>query len=168
MSCCNSSLNNDDNGDLPRVDEVEDTGIPCLPPPGDSSYDDTIPLNIGGKSQAVGFVANTLQLQYTCKVCETRNTHKVSKLAYNNGVVIVTCKECKCKHLIADNLGWTKYVGGFDGDTNIENFLETMGRGDEVNRVSKEVFDLEKKFHNDGPETMLNQENNENNGQVFE
>jgi hypothetical protein len=45
--------------------------------------------------------------------------------------------------LIADNLGWTKYAGGFDGDTNIEEFMNTHGRGDEVNRVSKEVFDLE-------------------------
>ena len=57
--------------------------------------------------------------------------------------MITVCKGCLSKHLIADNLGWTKYIGGFDGDTNIEEFMETMGRGDEVNRVSPDVYDLE-------------------------
>ena len=63
--------------------------------------------------------------------------------AYCNGIVITVCKKCLSKHLIADNLGWTKYVGGFDEDNNIEEFMASHGRGDEVNRVSKEVFDLE-------------------------
>ncbi len=49
------------------------------------------------------------------------------------------------KHLIADNLGWSKFWGdyGFDGKTNIEEYMEKKGRGDEVNRVSKDVFHLE-------------------------
>ncbi len=50
------------------------------------------------------------------------------------------------RHLIADNLGWSKYWGeaGFQGSSNIEEFMDGKGRGDEVNRVSKEVFHLEK------------------------
>jgi hypothetical protein len=51
------------------------------------------------------------------------------------------------KHLIADNLGWMQYVGGFDGNSNIEDFMNSTGRGDEVNRVSPEVFELEKLVH---------------------
>jgi DNL zinc finger len=68
-----------------------------------SSY--TIPLQLHKK----------LQLQYTCNVCETRNVHSISRIAYNNGVVIARCKGCDSQHLIADHLGWTNYKGGFEG-----------------------------------------------------
>lgn len=54
--------------------------------------------------------------------------------------------------MIADNLGWTNYQGGFKDDNNIEEFMETLGRGEEVNRVSPEVFDLEKMIHDNNVE----------------
>jgi hypothetical protein len=69
-------------------------------------------------------------------------------IAYRKGVVIALCKGCQSKHLIADNLGWTDYKGGFEGSTsNIEEFMEEKGRSDEVNRVSPDVFELESNFH---------------------
>ncbi len=124
--------------------------IPCLPPIGESSFTgDTTHKNgemirLDGTSHDVCHVGSErFELQYTCNICETRNSHKVSRMAYRNGIVIAVCKGCMAKHLIADNLGWTKYLGGFNGDKNIEEFMETMGRKDEVNRVSQEVFDLE-------------------------
>jgi hypothetical protein len=65
--------------------------------------------------------------------------------AYRNGVVITVCKGCESKHLIADNLGWTDYDGGFEGDTNtIEDYFVAKGQKDSVNRVSQDVFQLEK------------------------
>jgi len=54
--------------------------------------------------------------------------------------------------MIADNLGWTKYPGGFNDANNIEEFMETIGRGEEVNRVSPEVFDLEMMIHDNNAE----------------
>ena len=59
--------------------------IPCLPPIGASSFDgesseDMDTINLGGESQNVGFVGQKFELQYTCKICETRNSHKVSRL----------------------------------------------------------------------------------------
>ena len=112
------------------------------------------------------------ELQYTCAVCETKNNHRVSRLgkifiksinrfrcknsnlkltifhfiAYTKGVVITVCKGCMSRHLIADNLGWSKDWGiaGFDGKSNIEELMDDQGRGDEVNRVTEEVFNLEK------------------------
>jgi hypothetical protein len=65
--------------------------------------------------------------------------------AYRTGVVIADCKGCESKHLIADHLGWTDYDGGFEGDTNtIEDYFVEKGLKEKVNRVSQDVFALEK------------------------
>lgn len=55
--------------------------------------------------------------------------------AYQQGVVIATCKGCQTRHIIADNLS---YTGGLLDGT-IEDILP-----DGVNRVSPDVFHLEK------------------------
>jgi len=61
--------------------------------------------------------------------------------------VIAVCKGCNTKHMIADNLGWSKYAGGFnDGETNIEEFFQNRGESDSVHRVSIDAWDLEKLY----------------------
>ena len=42
-------------------------------------------------------------MMYTCKLCQGRNANMISKVAYNFGMVVATCRHCKKKHLIADN-----------------------------------------------------------------
>lgn len=115
----------------PKDDSSEgvSAGIPQLPPIGDSSFlDSDVP-------ESKPFVASRkVQLQYTCNVCETRNTQSMSRIAYHKGVVIVRCKGCDTQHLVADHLGWT----GFQNNTVLEDFL-----GD-VPRVTEEVFELER------------------------
>jgi hypothetical protein len=128
---------------------AEDLPFLALPGAGGSSFD---PLTSGDRLAPVAegkdlqnskIVSDKFELQYTCKICDHRNSNKVSRIAYRNGVVICVCKGCSAKHLIADNLGWHNYIGGFEGEPDIEEFLASKGRENEVSRVSPEVFELQ-------------------------
>ena len=84
------------------------------------------------------FVTPKFQLQYTCNVCETRNRVLISRMAYREGMVIAICKDCQSKHWIADNLDPTLQVN------NIEEFFSSQGLNDQVNRVSQDVYEVER------------------------
>ena len=50
------------------------------------------------------------EMTFTCKKCQTRSSHRVSKQGYYHGTVLITCPGCKNRHLISDHLkvriGW--------------------------------------------------------------
>lgn len=43
-------------------------------------------------------------LTFTCKKCDERSTHRISKQGYHHGTILITCKGCKNRHLISDHL----------------------------------------------------------------
>ena len=44
------------------------------------------------------------QLIFTCKPCQTRSSHEISKQGYHHGTVLITCPNCKNRHVISDHL----------------------------------------------------------------
>ena len=133
----------EDENDLPQVS----TGIPQLP--AFQSHKTAPATALPQQQQQQPMVASRqFQLQYTCKVCETRNQHTVTRIAYRQGVVIARCKGCDTQHLIADHLGFTGGFPGSSSSTSDNNETRTATIEEHfadgvVNRVSKEVFDLE-------------------------
>ena len=72
------------------------------------------------------------QLTFTCKACDHRSAHIVSKQAYHNGTVLVQCPSCKNRHLIADHLKIFT-----DNRTTLEDILAT--KGEQVKKYKLDV-----------------------------
>lgn len=48
------------------------------------------------------------ELTFTCNVCKTRSSHRLSKQGYHKGTVLIGCPQCKNRHLISDHLKVSK------------------------------------------------------------
>ena len=44
------------------------------------------------------------ELTFTCKPCLHRSTHNISTQGYHHGTVLITCPNCKARHVISDHL----------------------------------------------------------------
>ena len=82
-----------------------------------------------------------MQAVFTCNKCETRQSKVFSRLAYEQGVVVVKCEGCGVQHIMADNLGYFENMTG-EKAVNVEDLLRAKGETVD-NRLSAEgVTDL--------------------------
>ena len=72
------------------------------------------------------------QILFTCKVCETRNSHMISRLAYQQGIVIATCPGCGSRHLLADKTGLL--------DVGIWDVEQLAQQGENVTRMTTDGY----------------------------
>lgn len=91
-------------------------------------------------------------MMYTCKICNGRNAHMISKIAYNYGMVVCTCKTCRNRHLIADNEGKLDFK---EYGKKIEEYL--VQQGETVQRLSIPANDLKDYYilDQDGKVTLV-------------
>ena len=61
--------------------------------------------DIYGDVPGVQSTGDKMVLMFTCTVCNTRSARKISKQAYQTGIVMVRCAGCNNRHLIADRMG---------------------------------------------------------------
>lgn len=76
-------------------------------------------------------MVDRFDMQFTCKLCDTRNEHSISRRAYTKGTVIVTCPGCDATHLVADNLNWIE-----DDFVNLEKYMAEQGTP--ITRIAKD------------------------------
>ena len=77
-----------------------------LNPPSDSLESISPTPDQEASSSEITFKAETpsYDLTFTCSPCDKRSTHRITKQGYHKGTVLITCPECKNKHLISDHL----------------------------------------------------------------
>ena len=93
-------------------------------------------------------------LSFTCRPCSTRSNHTISKQGYHHGSVLVTCPECKNRHVISDHLnifgdrkitvedlvkeqGGIVRKGSLNEDGDIEFWADGQGDGEAVKKTSE-------------------------------
>ncbi|TID22152.1 zf-DNL-domain-containing protein [Venturia nashicola] len=108
-------------------------------------HEAAVPANDSVKAEEPKAEAPAYEMTFTCKKCQTRSTHRISKQGYHNGTVLITCPGCKNKHLISDHL---KIFS--DTRVTLEDIMKEKGQLVKRGTLSAEG-DLE--FWEDGTET---------------
>lgn len=73
------------------------------------------------------------QLTFTCKPCQTRSSHIITKHGYHRGTVLITCSGCRNRHVISDHL---KIF--MDEQSTLEDILQrTAGTDQDVTKLLK-------------------------------
>ncbi|TVY47697.1 Uncharacterized protein LOCC1_G003205 [Lachnellula occidentalis] len=85
------------------------------------------------------------QLSFTCTPCGTRSAHRVSKQGYHHGSVLITCPDCRNRHVISDHLN----IFG-DRKMTIEDLMKDKGQLVKKGTLSE---DGDMEFWEDGTQT---------------
>lgn len=63
-------------------------------------------------------------ITFTCKPCSHRSGHRISKQGYHKGTVLITCPQCRNRHIISDHLNIF-----MDTKSTLEDILKRKGQG---------------------------------------
>jgi protein import protein ZIM17 len=80
------------------------------------------------------------QITFTCKPCQTRSSHRMSKHGYHKGTVLISCPSCNNRHVISDHLNIF-----MDKSTTLEDILKEKGQV-----VTKGTLEGDTEFWEDG------------------
>ncbi|CAM9655236.1 unnamed protein product [Pylaiella littoralis] len=111
-------------GDSDSRMELEEE--PMLLPPADYSKPGSV-MNLGDDSQAeIGHVMlnRKITLSFTCNMCDGHSSYQINRVSFMQGIVVLWCKTCKQKHLIADNVGKLDFP---EFGRNLEEFMSKEG-----------------------------------------
>jgi protein import protein ZIM17 len=100
------------------------TTIPRPPrtrPPYDPNPD--LPTGPGTRQPLVHWPKPYYQMTFTCLPCGHRSSHSVSKQGYHKGSVLISCPQCRNRHVISDHL---RIFG--DRDITVEDLMREKGR----------------------------------------
>ena len=89
------------------------------------------------------------EMTFTCKPCNNRSTHVISKHSYHNGSVLITCPSCQAKHVITDHLRIFS-----DNNFSLEEFMKRKGSMVKRGRLEGDI-----EFWDDGTTSERSNEN---------
>ena len=95
---------------------------PRSPPP---SADDPLSKSSSSSSSSSSSPASPAyyQLSFTCVPCDHRSHHNISRQGYHHGSVLITCPNCRNRHVISDHLN----IFG-DRDVTVEDLVKEKGQ----------------------------------------
>lgn len=91
----------------PHADDPSEPSPSTTLPAGDSRHTSSSPPRPQRRPSARARKEPTYQITFTCKPCHTRSSHEMSKQGYYHGTVLITCPQCKNRHVISDHLNVT-------------------------------------------------------------
>ncbi|KAI8631976.1 DNL zinc finger-domain-containing protein [Xylariaceae sp. FL1651] len=80
--------------------------VHTIPRPPQPSSEDTSEASSSTSSETIPrkLLEPHYNLSFTCVPCGSRSHHQVSKQGYHKGSVLITCPDCRNRHVISDNL----------------------------------------------------------------
>ncbi|KAH8676600.1 DNL zinc finger-domain-containing protein [Tricladium varicosporioides] len=125
-------------------------GGPAINPPVAEAGKPSIPKPKPGAGWLPRAPKPEYEMTFTCTPCGTRSTHRISKQGYQYGSVLITCPECRNRHIISDHLN----IFG-DRNITIEDLMRERGQLVKKGTLSE---DGDVEFWEDGTQTPRKRE----------